>query len=117
MQFAALDFCLIVRAVADSWSRPAAGKMLQFSQDCPDGPIWINGDQGALERLVTILLDNALKYTPSGGSVTVSLSEKRGLAELTVTDTGIGIAPEHHRKIFERFYRVDDARSRLTGGS
>lgn len=117
LHFTALDLCARVRAVADSWSRPAREKMLQFSRDCPDGPIWIHGDQGALERLVTILLDNSFKFTPAGGSVTVSLSEKRGLAELRVTDTGIGIAPEHHRKIFERFYRVDDARSSVTGGS
>lgn len=116
LQFTPVDLCVIVRA-ADSWRRPAAEKMLRFSHECPDDPIWVHGDQGALERLVTILLDNALKYTSPGGCVTVSLSENLGLAELTVTDTGIGIAPEHHRKIFERFYRVDDARSRLTGGS
>lgn len=116
LQFTAVDLCVIVRAT-DSWRRPAAEKMLRFSRNCPDAPIWVHGDQGALQRLVTILLDNALKYTSPGGCVTVSLSENLGLAELTVTDTGIGIAPEHHRKIFERFYRVDDARSRVTGGS
>ena len=65
-----------------------------------------------------ILVDNAVKYTPEGGSVTVRLAEPAaGKILFAVTDTGIGIAPEDQQRIFDRFYRVDKARSREMGGN
>jgi len=63
------------------------------------------------------LLDNAIKYTPSGGHVTIRAEEKNGCIETTVADDGPGIAPEHLPHVFERFYRVDKARSRELGGT
>jgi signal transduction histidine kinase len=66
--------------------------------------------------LVVILLDNAVRYTETG-SVTITVSEQGNQAALIVTDTGPGIAPEHHAKLFERFYRVDSARSSEEGGT
>ncbi|MCS6861247.1 MAG: ATP-binding protein, partial [Abditibacteriales bacterium] len=63
------------------------------------------------------LLDNALHYTPAGGAVTISAVEQNGFIEVAVEDTGIGIPPADLPRIFERFYRVDKARSRERGGS
>ena len=74
------------------------------------------GDQSRLKQLVVILIDNAVKYTPSGGSVSLSLESSRDNIEIVVTDTGEGIASENLKKIFERFYRVDKARSNETAG-
>ena len=80
------------------------------------------GDEEALLQILSNLVDNAIKYTPAGGSVTVSChiappNEDNQPVVLEVTDTGPGIAAEHHDRLFERFYRVDKARSRELGGT
>ncbi|HKO15901.1 MAG TPA: ATP-binding protein [Gemmatimonadaceae bacterium] len=72
----------------------------------------VEGDAGLLRQLVMILLDNAVKFTPSGGRVTVAVSAPAGRTTLVVSDTGIGIAPDQLPHVFERFWRVDPARSR-----
>jgi signal transduction histidine kinase len=77
--------------------------------------IW--GDEEQLYRLVSNLIVNAIQYTPKGGSVTVILDCQNTHAIVQVRDTGIGIAPEHQQRIFDRFYRVDSDRSRASGGS
>lgn len=79
--------------------------------------IEIYGDEGKLKQLAVILIDNAIKYTPSGGTAEVVLKKCDNHAELYVSDTGEGIESEHIEKIFERFYRVDKARSRENGGT
>jgi heavy metal sensor kinase len=77
----------------------------------------VRGDEHALHRLTAILLDNAVKYTPRGGEVTVRLRAEAGMAVVEVRDTGIGIAGEDLPHIFERFYRASKDRSRATGGT
>jgi two-component system phosphate regulon sensor histidine kinase PhoR len=82
----------------------------------PEG-LELVADEPLLDQAVTNLLDNAIKYTPPGGRLSVSARNNNGRIELAVTDTGIGI-PEHDLpRIFERFYRVDKARSREMGGT
>jgi heavy metal sensor kinase len=75
------------------------------------------GDEDLLRRMAVNLLDNAIKYTPDGGSVSVKLWREDGRINLRVTDSGIGIPTEDAARVFERFYRADKARSRAEGGS
>jgi signal transduction histidine kinase len=82
-----------------------------------DGETIVQGDQQRLGELAIILLDNAIKYTDEGGSVTVRTETQDGRAVLTVTDTGRGIPEEALRHVFDRFYRADKARSREMGGT
>jgi heavy metal sensor kinase len=85
--------------------RCEAGADLQFT-----------GDEALLRRLIVNLLDNAIRYTPPGGTVTASLASCNGNAELRIADTGIGIPSADVPHIFERFYRAGEARSRQDGG-
>jgi signal transduction histidine kinase len=80
-------------------------------------PITIVGDRGRLRQLFLNLVDNAIKYTPDGGGVSLALERHDGAAVFEVSDTGVGIAADDLGKIFDRFYRVDKARSRELGGS
>jgi two-component system OmpR family sensor kinase len=79
--------------------------------------LWVKGDAHKLEQLVGNLVGNAIKYTLEGGTITLSLFQDGDWARLDVADTGIGISPEHLPHIFDRFYRVDKARSRVGGGT
>ena len=79
--------------------------------------IVMNGDRSKLEQIVYNLTENALKYTPDGGQITVTLQARGHNAILSVQDNGVGIPEEDQAHIFERFYRVDKARSRDTGGT
>ncbi|MEJ2239369.1 MAG: ATP-binding protein [Gemmatimonadales bacterium] len=90
---------------------------IELLTDVPEAAVRVVGDYQALELVVNNLLDNALKYTPQGGKVWVRVDTDGKSAILEVVDTGIGIAREHHERIFERFYRVDKARSREVGGT
>ncbi len=74
-------------------------------------------DQGRLEQVLVNLLDNAIKYTPAEGSVSITVAEEEGQLNVSVSDTGPGIPPESISRIFERFYRVDASRSRDEGGT
>jgi len=79
--------------------------------------LWTRGSASRLERMLRNLVDNAIKYTTEGGTITLSLFRDGDWACLEVADTGIGIAPEHLPHIFDRFYRVDESRTRGGGGS
>ncbi|QEH34462.1 Sensor kinase CusS [Aquisphaera giovannonii] len=80
-------------------------------------PCRVTGNPEQLRRLVFNLLDNAVKFTPAGGRIEVRVGGAGGRVQIVVSDTGIGIAPEHLPRVFDRFYRVDSARSRRTGGN
>jgi signal transduction histidine kinase len=77
----------------------------------------VKGDRMQLRQLFLNLLKNAVTYTPSGGNISSSVARQKEKAVVTISDTGIGISPEHLPHIFERFYRVDKARSRAQGGT
>jgi heavy metal sensor kinase len=92
-------------------------KGVELSIRLPERPVSIMGDPHALRRLFLILLDNAVKYTPGGGRCEVEVAADTGEVVGTVTDTGIGISNADLPHVFDRFYRVDRARSREQGGA
>jgi len=94
----------------------ARAKQLAFQENISTSTMIVDGDAHALRRLFLILIDNAVKYTPSGGLITVSLSRNDSSAVAEFHDSGIGIATEELPHIFDRFYRADKARSREFGG-
>ena len=79
--------------------------------------IIISGDRGLIKELIRILMDNALKYTPEGGTITLGCNTSKQNIILSIQDTGIGISREHIPHLFERFYRIDEARNKSTGGT
>jgi two-component system OmpR family sensor kinase len=95
----------------------ARGKNISLRTDITEGLPEIEADGRRMEQAVANLLDNALNHTPSGGTVTIAVSPDKDGVLVSVADTGEGIPAEHLPYIFERFYRVDDARSRKTGGA
>ncbi len=82
-----------------------------------DGKVMILGDHHLIKELIRILVDNAIKYTPEGGTITLHAIRTSKSVLLSVKDTGIGIAREHLPHLFERFYRVQDARDKSSGGT
>jgi heavy metal sensor kinase len=119
IQLQPVDLNQTLRSVVDGWQQVATIRNLQFSAslDVPECFVFVLGDEILLRRLADILLDNAFKYTSPPGSVHLSLEPKGESAVITVQDSGVGIAEEEQSKIFERFYRVDKARSRAQGGA
>jgi len=91
------------------------GVRLKLEHDSPS--IALNGDEELIRRLILNLLDNAVKYTPSGGEISLALGRQNGGAEIVVRDTGIGIPEASQPRVFDRFYRVDKARARAMGGA
>ena len=98
--------------------------VLRDSADNKDITLSVSGDSGnvygvkhLLFEVIYNLCDNSIKYTPDGGKVEVNISETEKEVTLTVSDNGIGIAPQHHTRIFERFYRVDKSHSKKSGGT
>jgi heavy metal sensor kinase len=112
-----IDLLVTLRESASKWRQVASLRNLQFEERLEVQRLPVMGDENALRRLIDILLDNALKYSASPGRITLSAEEKDGHITVSVEDTGVGIAPEDQAKIFERFYRVDKARSRELGGA
>ena len=83
----------------------------------PPTPVWVTGDAMRLKQVIVNLVDNAIKYTPEGGRIEVTLQAQEEQAVLSVADTGIGIPVESLPFVFDRFYRADKARSRESGGT
>ena len=102
-----------------------ADEVLRETQMIDDGheyhsrvtSVFINADKSLVKQAMRILVDNAMKYTPPGKRIAISVSGADGYARLTVQDEGIGIAPEAVPKIFNRFYRADESRAKATGGA
>ncbi|MEW6390682.1 MAG: hybrid sensor histidine kinase/response regulator [Pseudomonadota bacterium] len=87
-----------------------------FVTDLPNTPIWLNGDHTRVAQIVSNLLNNAAKYTPNGGTVSLTASAADGWATITVSDTGVGIPAEMQSKIFEIFAQVEDHLGKAQGG-
>lgn len=95
----------------------AAEKALSITLQTTDAPVWVRADEIAIDRLLLILIDNAVKYTPAGGRCEIALSQNQEHAHIAVKDTGVGIAESDLDSIFERFRRADRSRSREIPGA
>ena len=95
----------------------AVRKGVTLKLETDSASIALNADEELVKRMILNLLDNAVKYTPEGGEISLALEKQNGNAEIVVRDTGIGIAEPDQQRVFDRFYRVDKARSRALGGA
>jgi heavy metal sensor kinase len=110
------DLAELAATTADQMSLLAEDK--DIAVVCEAAPsITVEGDRARLKQVIVNLLDNAIKYTPRGGTVRLQISRQDGFAVLDVADDGIGIPPEALPHVFKRFFRVDDSRSRDKGGA
>lgn len=107
----------IISDLSEEFLELAVASNIKLSSYIPDHLIYVLGHEQQLYRLVSNLIANAIHYTPCGGYVSISLEQRDHTAIVTVKDTGIGIPSAEQLRIFERFYRVESARSRKTGGT
>ncbi|HAZ80365.1 MAG TPA: hypothetical protein DCX08_10570 [Porticoccaceae bacterium] len=112
-----VDLQQIVQRVCDNLQAVAQGHQVILDLDTEGQPIILLGDENALSQMVTNLVDNAIKYTPAMGHVHVVIEVDASTALLSIKDDGIGIDEANQERIFERFYRVDKARSQSLGGT
>lgn len=113
---AVVDVDAVVAESVDRARTGAAAKEMGFQVGGESGTR-VFGDPTMLVQAVRNLLDNAVRYSPAGTTVGVGVRTRDGLVEIAVVDQGVGISPEEQDRVFERFYRVDPARSRETGGT
>ncbi|MGB7969614.1 MAG: ATP-binding protein, partial [Methanobacterium sp.] len=107
----------LFRLTTQRWKNAMDRAMLDFSVDCPQPELIVLADEQGILRLLSILLDNASKYTPPGGFVTLAASADEGRVLLSVRDSGIGIAVEDFGRIFDRYYRAVPLGERTASGS
>ncbi|MFM6213091.1 two-component system sensor histidine kinase RppB [Planktothrix sp.] len=107
----------LVTDLAEEFLELAIASNINLTSQIPPIEIYTLGHELQLYRLVSNLIANAIQYTPAGGSVIICLESHDRIAKILVKDTGIGIPLDQHRRIFDRFYRVDSDRSRKTGGT
>jgi len=112
-----VNFPRTLAGLVEGWQHVAAIRNLRFSAELATADSFVMGDEASLRRVADILLDNAFKYTPSPGSVRLAYEVREEKATVIVEDSGVGIESGEQEKIFERFYRVDKARSRAQGGA
>lgn len=112
-----IDVTHVIRSSLDAHQAVAATKQIQLTGSGPSMPLMGMADNEGLRTVIDNLLDNALNYTPSHGRVMVRWKQEQQTIVLEVEDTGVGIAKEHQARIFERFFRIDRARSREMGGT
>ncbi len=113
------DLSVVAAETASRFLKRAAEEGVRLEVDVPD-ELPAYGDPGRADQILAALLDNAVRHTSKGGTITVSgrpSGSQTRWAETSVTDTGPGIPPEHLPRIFDRFYRAEEARTRAGGGT
>jgi signal transduction histidine kinase len=110
-----IDLAAVCRQAAARFLPAARARGLELHVDARPAPI--EADERLLEMIIDNLLSNAIRYTPSGGRIDLQVRRRHPGLVVAVKDTGVGIAPEHQRRVFDRLYRVDEARDRASGGS
>lgn len=114
-EFKTINFSIMIKEACDLFAPLAEDKNIKFHQTIEE-QIFIAADIKMLQRAISNLLDNAIKYTPENGEVRVFGFKKNEQVILKIEDTGIGIAPEYFEKIFERFYRAESSRTSIGTG-
>lgn len=112
-----VDCCTLPPLLAQKLAPQLKSKELQFCQSLAKGPVFVEANRDLLLQVLANLTENAIKYTPKGGTITLSCLQEKEIVRLQVTDTGIGIPAKDLPFIFDRFYRADKARDRQTGGN
>lgn len=110
-----IDLFSVAKEAAGDLAETAASKKVTLSVEGES--VFVNGIKRLLYEVIYNLGENAVKYNVENGNVLISVAAKQNSAVLTVSDSGIGIAPEHQSRIFERFYRVDKSHSKASGGT
>jgi two-component system phosphate regulon sensor histidine kinase PhoR len=113
----AIDLAEMCEKTVAPFAERASSRHIRLAVDIPNTFPQASGDKSAFDRILTNLVDNALKYSPDGASVTISAREAGPKLQIVVSDTGPGIDQKHLPRLFERFYRVDPGRSRDMGGT
>ncbi len=111
-----VDLALVCRDVAEQLSPLAAAQNVRLQLELSEN-VTVPGDVFSLERAVRNLVENALRHTPADEQILIRAGVESGEARIEIIDAGVGIAPEHLPRLFERFYRVDTARTRTHGGA
>ncbi|WP_127784079.1 ATP-binding protein [Rhodococcus sp. X156] len=111
-----VDVDALVAEVLERTRLSAEAAGIEVTADAPRG-LEVSGDRRLLLTALTNLVENAISYSPPGRAVSVSRALREGRVEVSVTDRGVGIPPDLHERVFERFFRVDPGRSRATGGT
>jgi len=112
-----MELPALLRSVASDWGQKLAAKKLAITVDAPEDLPRVGADPQRLEQVLHNLLENAVKFTESGGSIVLRAAVSNGAMEVRVEDSGQGIPPADLPHIFERFYRADKARTRELGGT
>ncbi len=112
-----LDLTELVFDLAESFQARATKAGLRLMTRNPQQPLMVHGDPGRLAQVLTNLLENSIRYTDSGGTIVLSMRAQGVLVELCIEDSAPGVPDGAHRQLFERLYRVDQARTRNRGGS
>lgn len=117
IQFSPVNLGEAVRLASTRGELLSKSKHIDFTTNIQENALWVRGDTSALQRLFLILIDNAVKFTPASGRISISLGKRDSAAIFEIADSGPGISEGERTRIFDRFYRVDPARSRNSGGA
>ncbi|MGB5486853.1 MAG: ATP-binding protein, partial [Lysobacterales bacterium] len=112
-----VDLNELVQLTVDSFQGQAGSKALELSCSSPEQAINLQGDEQRLRQLLRNLLDNAVRYTDSGGEILVKLVKDKQQAKLTISDSAPGASKDECEHLFERLYRLEGSRNRNSGGS
>ncbi|MDX2077529.1 MAG: ATP-binding protein [bacterium] len=112
-----VDIVALIQHIVGIFTPIAESEMIRVMMVADDKPLCVFGDRGRLEQVIQNLLVNALRHTAENGEITLQVRGIGDRVQISISDTGVGIAPEHVEHVFERFYRADKSRQRESGGA
>lgn len=112
-----VEFGSFTHSIIDRFEMVAENKHVRFVRDITNHPTYVKIDRDKMTQVFDNIISNAIKYSPEGGEITITLLHQGNNVRVSIADEGIGIPLENQKKLFERFYRVDKARARSVGGT